>query len=54
MRGAQTDEQMNVILDTPNRFRYAPQILNDATHICVQTASPIFLHESRTIFGTED
>ena len=44
MNRAQTDEQMNMILDSTDFFGDTTQVFNNATQICVQTAAPVWFN----------
>ncbi len=54
MRGAQTDEQMDVIFHSTDCFRRPSRIIDDAARIGVQTFTPISMHQCHTVFCTED
>ena len=54
MNRAQTDEQMNMILDSTDFFGDTTQVFNNATQICVQVAAPVSVQHCHALFGAED
>jgi len=54
MSSPQSDECVNVIFDTADTFRHAAEVSNNAAQICVQAATPPFVHVRRAVFCAED
>ena len=53
MRGAKSDEQVNMIGDSTNRFWVAAQSPNRAAEICMKVIAPFWINARRMIFGRE-